>query len=181
MRHPSLISNARGFSLVETLVAAGVLSVGLLGVAGVFARGARHVGNSPLDLIATQKAAEAIESVYTARDGRTQTWPSIRNVKGATGSDGGIFLDGPQPLKDPGPDGFVNTADDGAVQRIVRPGPDNLLNTPDDEVFTLDMFTREVEIRDVSTNVRQIRVIVRYQNGPELREFILVTYISSYA
>src|SRR5262249_10306424 len=128
MRQQGHILKERGFSLVETMVASGVLTVGLLGVAGVFAKGIQRVGNSPMELIATQKATEAIESVYTARDSHAHTWNEIRNVHGLSGSDGGIFLDGPQQLRDLGPDGLVNTADDGVIQRIIGPGPDGLMN-----------------------------------------------------
>ena len=60
----------------------------------------------------TQKAAQAIEAVFGARDSHKVTWAQIRNVNGASGSDGGIFLDGPQPLPQAGPDGLVNTGDD---------------------------------------------------------------------
>jgi len=183
MRHPRHRLTERGFSLVETMIASGVLTVGLLGVAGVFAKGVQRVGNSPMELIATQKASEAIESVYTARDSRSHSWNEIKNVRGATGSDGGIFLDGPQPLREPGVDGLVNTADDGTIQRLVSPGPDGLMNTADDEVLELNMFTREIEIRDITPTLRQIRITIHYSTGggPEIRDFVLVTYISSYA
>ncbi len=59
-------------------------------------------------LIAREKAREAIESVHAARDTGEASWATIRNVL-----DGGVFLDGAQPIKDPGDDGLVNTADDG--------------------------------------------------------------------
>jgi type II secretory pathway pseudopilin PulG len=183
MRYRGHARGERGFSLVETMVASGVLTVGLLGVAGVFAKGIQRVGNSPMELIATQKAAEAIESVYTARDSKAHSWSEIRNVRGVSGTDGGIFLDGPQPLKDAGPDGLVGTVDDGSIQRLVGPGPDGLLNTADDEVLELSMFTREIQIRDLTPSLRQIRITVHYANGggPEVRDFVLVTYISNYA
>src|SRR5580704_5053086 len=99
----------RGFSLIETAMALGVLTVGMLGAAAALTLGMQAVSSSPGDLIATQKAAEAIESVYSARDSHVLTWAQIQNVKGASGSDGGVFLDGPQPIKLAGPDGLVNT------------------------------------------------------------------------
>ena len=45
----------------------------------------------------------------------------------------------------------------------------------------LNDFTREIEIRDIGDNLRQIRVIVRYQIGHLVREYTLTTYISSFA
>ena len=62
--------------------------------------------------------------MFKARDNRMLTWAQIRNVKGATGADGGVFLDGPRDVRDPGADGLVNTADDGALAQVdqARPG-----------------------------------------------------------
>lgn len=171
---------ASGFSLIETIVAMGVLTVGMLGGVGVLARGMSYVVSSPGDLVATQKASEAIESVFTARDTRLLTWAQIRNVQGASGTDGGVFFDGAQALRIPGVDGLVNTADDGAVERVVDPGPDNVVGTADDQVIVLNGFTREIEIRDVEPALRQIKVTIKYQQGSTLRQYQLITYVSNY-
>jgi Tfp pilus assembly protein PilV len=108
--------SGRGTSLIETAIAVGVLSVGALGTAAVFTQGMERTKSSPGDFLAIQKAQEAIESVFAARDSHTVTWAQLRNVIG-TGSDGGIFLDGAQDIRDTGTDGIVNTADD-ALQPI---------------------------------------------------------------
>jgi hypothetical protein len=126
--------------------------------------------------IAKEKAAEAIESVFTSRDTRIITWARIRNV-----SQGGIFLDGTQPLLGPGPDGLVNTADDITPESETLPGPDGQLGTGDDVAVALNGFAREVEIRDISPNLRQIRVIITYQVGHLTRQHQLAAYISSFA
>ena len=52
------------------------------------------------------------------------TWAQIRNVAGASGSDGGIFLDGARDVREPGADGLMNTTDDGALAEVIKPGPD---------------------------------------------------------
>ena len=78
----------RGFSLIETIMALGVLTVGLMGAASVITMGMSRVSSSPSDLIATQKAAEAIESVFSARDSHVLVWAQIRNVNGSSGTDG---------------------------------------------------------------------------------------------
>jgi hypothetical protein len=178
------ISSAKGFSLVETMIALGVLTTGVLGAAAVLASGMQNLSSSPFDVVTTQKAAEAMEAVFSARQSGKLTWTQIKNVQGATGADGGVFLDGPQPLKTPGPDGLVNTADDGAVETIILPGKDQILGTSDDQTITLSSFTREIKIRDVSTENGQLRsiiVTVKYQNGPTTRTYTLTTYISSYS
>ncbi|MEW6323357.1 MAG: prepilin-type N-terminal cleavage/methylation domain-containing protein [Acidobacteriota bacterium] len=176
------VGSARGFSLIESLVAIGILSFGLLALAAGFAQGLQSMSGSGYDILAREKAAEAIESVYTARDTRTITWDEIRNVQGETGADGGIFFDGARPLTRPGADGLVNTEDDGdEVEALVRPGPDGLLGTDDDVAQPLTQFTREVEIRELGPSLRQLRVIIRYTVGTTTREYIIATYISSYA
>ena len=71
-----------GFTLIEALVAMAILTVGLLGLAQAFYLGMQHMSTSSANLIAREKAREAVESVHTARDTRTITWAQIRNVVG---------------------------------------------------------------------------------------------------
>lgn len=170
-----------GFTLIEVTIAMIMLMVGVLALAGGIALGARQITGSQDQLLASERAAEAAETVFKARDSRVLTWAQIRNVHGGTGSDGGVFLDGPQPIKDPGNDGLINTADDGALMTMVKPGPDGLLGTADDISVPYFGFTREIEIRDISATLRQIRVIVRYHTSTAPGTFILTTYLSSYA
>ena len=172
----------RGFSLVESMIAVTILAVGLLTMAAAFATGMRQMTGSNFDFVAREKAAEAIESVFTARDTKTVTWAEIRNVEGESGADGGVFLDGAHSLTQMGVDGLVNTEDDGEIlESIPQPGLDGLLGTGDDTALELSNFTREIELRDLGPTLRQMRVIVRYVVGAETREYIIVTYISSYA
>jgi type II secretory pathway pseudopilin PulG len=165
-----------GFSLIETVFAIGVLSVGALGMAGIFATGMQKTASSPNELIATQKAAEAVESVFSARDSHLITWAQLRNQ-----NVGGIFNNGPQPLTTDGPDGVVDTADDGPVESILLPGPDQMLHTSDDVTKTLTDFTREIKITDISLDLRSITVTITFKDGPKIRSYILMAYISSFA
>jgi prepilin-type N-terminal cleavage/methylation domain-containing protein len=170
-----------GFSLIETIVAMGILATGLLGLAGVFTLGMAHMATSSANLVAREKAREAVESVHTARDTRTITWAQINNV-----ANGGVFLDGPQPLKDPGADGLVNTADDGAIEEQRTPGPDGILGNSDDVHVQMTNYTRTIAITtvldengDVNANLRQIAVTIVYNVGPVKRTYTLTTYISA--
>jgi type II secretory pathway pseudopilin PulG len=179
-------SSSKGFSLVETIVALGVLTTGVLGAAAVLASGMQNLSSSPSDVVTTQKASEAMEAVFSARQSGRLTWAQIKNVHGATGSDGGIFLDGPQSLNWPGDDGLVNTADDAVkgIETVRLPGNDQLLNTSDDRIISLTNFTREILIRDVAAENGQLRsiiVTVTYRNGTTTRTYTLTTYISSYS
>lgn len=178
------VAQARGFSLIEVVIAMGVMSVALLSLVGVFATGLRRVGSSSNQLIAREKAREAIESVHAARDTGRLSWGNIRNV-----ADGGIFLVGAQTLKVPGNDGVVNTADDGTVETIHKPGIDGVLGSEDDENVELTNFTREVIISPlnfpntttVNPSLRQITVNVRYLVDSVWRTYTLTTYVSSFS
>ena len=176
---------ARGFSLIELMFAIGILTVAVLSLAGVMAAGMRQLGSSPSHVIAAQKAAQAVEAVFAARDSHKLTWDRIRNVNGATGGDGGVFLDGEQPLKLAGSDGLVNTDDDSAdVESTVLPGPDGALGTFDDRHIILDGFTREIIIRDVPNEggqLRSVTVHISYPSGTSRQTYTLTTYISAYA
>jgi prepilin-type N-terminal cleavage/methylation domain-containing protein len=174
-------ASERGFTLVESLLALGILSGGLLMLCMVLVTGVKRLADAPLDLMAKQKAVEAVEAVFQARDTRLLTWSQIRNVQGGSGTDGGVFLDGARPMKTAGLDGLVNTADDGAVEVVVLPGADGVLGTADDQSIPLTQFTREVRIRDINAVLRQIDVIITYQTSNGTRQYSLMTYVSSYS
>jgi prepilin-type N-terminal cleavage/methylation domain-containing protein len=168
-------SGERGFTLVETLISMFLLTIGVLGLAQVFAVGMRQMAVSSPTLIAREKAREAIESVHTARDMRVITWAQINN----TNVNNGVFRVGAQQLLQPGPDGLFNTADDGTgctpatlavpcYDAVVAPGPDAILGTADDVRDELRTFSREIlitELNPVSPTLRQLRVIIRYQTA----------------
>jgi type II secretory pathway pseudopilin PulG len=180
-----------GFSFIELIVAMSILMVGLLGLAQVFYFGMAIVGTSSAQLIAREKAREAIESVHTARDTRVITWAQIRNAgapdcspwANTTANGGGTFVNGQQNLLAAGPDGLVATADDAGLERT--PGPDNTLGTADD--IPMVGFTREVAICDINgnANLRQITVTIRYPGsaavGSLRRAYTLTTFISSFS
>jgi type II secretory pathway pseudopilin PulG len=165
-----------GFSLLETVFAVSILSVGALGMAGAFTQGMRGAASSPSELTATQKAAEAIESVFSARDSHLITWSQLRNQ-----NFGGIFKNGPQPMSVAGADGVLNTNDDGPVETVVMPGPDQRFNTADDVTKTLNDFTREITIADISPDLRSVTVTITYQVNGQPHTYTLTALISSFA
>jgi type II secretory pathway pseudopilin PulG len=177
----SRFPRARGFTLLEALVATLVMATGVLSLAFVLADSLAYMNMSQYEFICQQKAQEAVESVFTARDAGFVTWGQIDNI-----SNGGIFKDGPQPLLDPGPDGMVNTADDNPLlpDAIVGPGPDGILGTDDDTKIYLSNFSRQMTIVDNvfgNPNLKQITVTVTYTQGRFQRTYNLVTYISSFS
>jgi hypothetical protein len=143
-----------------------ILTVGLLPLAGLFTASVQRMTASTPMLVAREKAREAIESVHAARDTGEASWPTIANL-----SAGGVFLDGARPVKAPGHDGLVNTADDGA-----------------DEI-PVSEFTREITITPlmidgtsiINPNLRQVRVVVSYKVHGAWRQYVMTTYVSSYS
>ena len=94
--------------MLETLIAIVVLMIGLLAVLATFAMAIGNTTSVQLDSIARQKAAEALESIFTARQTSQITFDQIQNVGAGTG----IFTVGFTPMTDPGPDGLDGTGDD---------------------------------------------------------------------
>jgi prepilin-type N-terminal cleavage/methylation domain-containing protein len=193
-KNPPLRRSAAGFSLIEVLVAMFILMVGLFALAQVFYLGLNIAATSTPNLIAREKAREAIESVHTARDTHDITWGDIRNAEAPTDCLDGTtglaaetpangFVNGAVPMRGPGEDGLVNTDDDEDAELEMLPGPDSLLDTDDD--VPLVGYTRQIQICDVNANLRQITVTIRYPGsnavGAREREYRIVTFISRFS
>ena len=169
-----------GFTLLEVMIAILILSVGVLGLASTMTECIGYMQVSQDDFIAQQKAEQGLESIFFARDSKLYQWTQISNV-----SNGGVFLDGPQPLLHAGPNGIVGTAQDDSTNPdvILQPGPDGILGTADDVKIPLTSFTRQIILTDVpgEPNLRQIQVIVQYQAGRFQRQYTLTSYVSRYS
>src|ERR1700730_10499185 len=170
----------QGFSLLETLIAIVVLMVGLMAVLSTFVLAIGSTTFVQLDSVARQKAAEAMESIFTARQTSQIRFDQIQNQ----GTGNGIFAVGFTPMTEPGLDGLDNTADDVPAIPIRLPGPSGVVNNgPQDVLVDLSNFTRQIQIADVvgNPNVRQITVTVRYP-VPQgwFRTYQLQSLISKY-
>ena len=180
------ITNDDGFTLIEVMVAVVILTVGVMSLAGVMAVGVQTVASSSNQLIAREKAREAVESVHSARDTGELAWARVQNV-----AQGGVFLDGMRDMRVPGPDGLVNTADDGAIEVLQAPGADGVLDNADDKFTPLAAteFQREVVISTVNNdgtaivnpNLRRITVNVRYRVRNTWQTYTLTTFVSAYS
>jgi hypothetical protein len=182
----------RGFGLLEAFVAMIIMTVALMALAQVLYAGIAVANTSTPNLIAREKAREAVESVHTARDTFIIQWAQIRNTTaptgcpaGTTGNGGGVFeqSDDTEAMLAPGPDGLVNTADDDGVE--VLPGQDGEFGTSDDVPLT--GYTRQMMICDVDGNpdLRQIIVTIGYDGsnafGERRRQYRLVTLVSRFS
>jgi len=177
-----------GFGLLEVIIATVILSVGLLSLLALFATAVASTQSSQEDEIAHQLAADAMENIFTARDTAQIPFAQVKNV-----GNGGIFLDGFQPIMQAGADGLSGTLDDmTASPPIMLPGPDGILGTSDDVAYSLTNFTRQIQITDVMTPppnpvvnpfLRQLTVTVRYKS-PHLfvqqKDYAVVAYISAF-
>jgi type II secretory pathway pseudopilin PulG len=182
----------RGFSLIEVIISICILMVALLALVGTFAAAVAATASSQEDLVAKQKAMEAMESIYTARNTQQLGFASIANLNAA----GGIFKLGYQPLMAAGIDGLVGTNDDtnypgcpGGVECINLPGPDGILGTTDDQQMSLANFQRQITITPVllpdgtpNQNLKQVQIDVQYTKPgtSKPRTYTTIAYISSY-
>lgn len=179
-----------GFTLVETMISVLVLSTGVLGLAAMLANGLAYMNMAQVDYIAQQKAAEAVESIYTARDMGQATWSTICNV-GSSVCSAGVFVTGAQPLCDPGADGIVGTADDFngtgcevSADAILLPGSSGTYtSSPVRLPLANYQFQRTITITAVSNlaNLRQITVLITYAAGQFQRSFTLTANISNFS
>ena len=96
----------RGFTLLEVMISILVLTIGLISMLAVFSLAMASTQTAQDDMIAKQEAAEAIESVFTARNTSQISWSQIQNVPN------GVFISGFQPIGWQGADGLDGTADD---------------------------------------------------------------------
>lgn len=93
MKTKSKAKSQRGFSLIEMMIATVVTAVGLLAMIGLFAQSLATMQYAQEDIVAKQKAREALEGVYAARDDSSLNFSQIDNF-----ANGGIFKDGMVPL-----------------------------------------------------------------------------------
>ena len=172
----------RGFTMIEVMVAMVILAAGVLSLVSVLTQGLRANYRTQIQYIAQQKAQEAMETIFTARDTRLVASAQISNV-----SNGGIFKDNAQPLCAPGPDGLFGTADDDCTQPdgiVIAPGPDNIFGTADDVSINLNPWmTRTIVIAPVAntTNLKSITVTINWTFQGQTSQYQLVTFISNYS
>ena len=160
------------------MIAIAIMGIGIVTLLAAFGTAVGATQNAQENLIARQKALEAMESIYTARNTQQITFSQIGNI-----ASGGIFTNGATQLLAAGPDGLVNTADDlnfpatgvcpAGPECVTLPGPDGILGTADDKPLSLANFTRQIQINPVleadgvtiDPNLKQIVVTVSYLSG----------------
>lgn len=174
----------RGFTLIEAMLSIVILSVGVLSAAVIYAQGLYYASMTSYDYVAQKKAEQAVEAIFAARDTGVLTWATIQNQ---SVDPQGVFMDGPQPMLQPGLDGLVGTLTDaGAANEVIVIGPNSSgqLGTSSDQSIDLNPWMkRTIVIQNVvgETGLRQITVTINYKVGKIQRTYTLVSYISSYS
>jgi type II secretory pathway pseudopilin PulG len=182
-----------GFTMMEVLISMVVLTIGLVSMLAMFSVALAATNNAQEDIVAKQIAQATLESIFTSRNTAQITFAQIQNV-----ASGGIFLDGPQTIKDPGPDGLDGTGDD-VVANPSCPGPstclqlagkDGVLGTADDVWLPLNNYQRTIAITPVflpngalDDTLRQITVTVTYQTTQfksMQKQYAVGAYVSSF-
>jgi hypothetical protein len=168
--------------MIEVMVAMVVLAAGVLSLVSILTQGLRANYQTQIQYIAQQKAQEAMESIFTARDTRLYTTAAINNV-----SNGGIFMNGAMPLCAPGPDGLFGTADDDCTQPdsiTIAPGPDNIFGTADDIKINLNPWmTRTIVIAPAANtnNLKTITVTINWTFQGQTSQYQLLSFISNFS
>jgi prepilin-type N-terminal cleavage/methylation domain-containing protein len=165
-----------GFTLIEVLIASLVLVTGLLAVAFGLGAGLAVVTTSQQDTVARQKAREAMEDVFTARDTASITFDQVCNI-GAGASC--IFVNGFTGLTTAGPDGIVNTSDDGPIEVVDMPGPDGILGTADDVLAPLIGYQRSIQVVQLTSILKQITVTIQYATPTGISRQVTLTAVMS--
>jgi len=176
----------RGFSLLEVVISMAVLTVGLVSLLGVFGLAMASTQTSQQDMIAKQLANEALESIVTARNTSQVSWSQVQNI-----ANGGIFMNGANPIYLAGADGIVGTADDAVAgeQTLTEPGPDGIFGTSDDVSIPLTGYQRTILISPVYdsqgnqvTTLRGVNITVQYTTTQARlpKTYVLSSFISQY-
>jgi prepilin-type N-terminal cleavage/methylation domain-containing protein len=184
-------ADERGFTLLEVLVAMAVVVGGLLALGYGVGLGLEAVQMSTMDTIAREKAREAMEDVFTARNTAAITFSQICNIplNNAPNPNNCLFVNGYTPMYTADQYGLVNTtlAANNQIETYQTPGPDGILGTADDPApYSLTGFQRSIQVTpigstDLHTVLAQVTVTILYNPLPwTQRTVTLVTIMSPY-
>lgn len=163
-----------GFSLIEAVFAALIVTVALVSLLALFGLAAQVSTTSRVDTQARDQAQQIVESVFAARNAGAMSFSAIQN---ASASASGVFVDGYTNMYKPGLDGVPGTTDDdtSGLQTDAAGNP-------------LSGMKRQILIQPVylsdgvtpNPNVRSLTVNIQYPNFGVTKTYSQQTYISTY-
>lgn len=173
----------QGFSLLEMVVAIGILTGGLLAVASTIgyalmvSNSGRGITNTKLLIVSVLEQMETLRNTQTLTFGQIAHPPDVDN----TGAEWNFvgFPTGFNPVSiNPGPDGIFGTGDD-----LVDAGPDLRYGTADDFInpaLARTGVTRQIRITSLSPQLKRIEVTLRYSpKGGDQKEIVGVSYLNN--
>lgn len=178
--------NEKGFSLIETCIALVILTIGILSVLGAISFSWRLIQESEKATVSKEQARSTMETIFSIRDlklydtaGPVDEEALWKMIQVKSGNNGGIFLDGWNPIREnPGIDGIYGTADDACAS-----GPCVVTGYTNSSAI-VDGYEQKIEISDINENgvvrKRQITVKIRYMVGSQMRETAESTIMASF-
>ncbi len=179
----------KGFSLIEALISAVMMAIGLLALLAMFATALAATQYSQQDLIARQKAREGLEAIFSARDDGKIGFTQIDNSC-AVGSIG-IFKCGWDNLirVDSDTDQILGVdtgpfAEGSTTDYMLVPDSTGALNTQ----VPLTNFQRRIVIGPYTnpstglndSNLRTVQVTVRYLRNGHPQDYSVYGYVSAF-
>lgn len=164
-----------GFSLIETIIAMIILTVGLLGALSALTWGMVYVQEAEKRTQAKQIGNSILETIFAVRDMRTKDGIAIngwKTVQTTENSSAGVFVEGWYPVREnQGADAIYGTADDSCQ------ASSGCNSNP-----VVTGYYRKIEITDITQNnavfKRQVDVTVRYFIGTIARQEKVSTIIA---
>lgn len=165
-----------GFSLIETIIAIVILTVGILSVLAAISFSLRTIQESEKITFAKENARSTMETIFSIRDlqlfdnNGSQSIYNWDTIMVKNGGNAGIFEDGWKPIREnPGIDGIYGTADDSCPVNQNCTVGSYTNNSP-----VVDGYERKIEITDINQNgsvrKRYVVVRIRYMIGNQRRE-----------
>lgn len=154
-----------GFTLIETIIAIFVLTIGLIGAAAAITYSLQFTTLSRNVLSAKQIIVGSIEEIEALRNAQRLDFKQIANVGNVdnTGSPLAFsgFSVGFKPVSvNPGPDGVNGTDDD-----LLGAGVDGVYGTADDiDDISLARqgYQRRITVTNLSNSLKKVEIKVRY-------------------
>lgn len=179
---PPVQGSERGFTILETMIAMGILTVGLLAVASTIgyallvSNNGRGITNTKLLIVSVLEQMETLRNTDSLKFKQIANVADVDNV-GLTRPFAGFPTQFLEVSTNPGGDGIFGTADD-----LIEAGPDNKYGTADDFVNTSlarPGVSRQILITSLSPTLKRVQVTLRYSpQGGETREIVGVSYLN---